>query len=359
MNCCHDEKPLRMTILQNPRIIEGTFIAKPACEKKCDKCKNREASKGSYLKKIVFVTTLLFAGISTYAQEATVKSFSEDPFNHPLLPLYVLSVAIGIVIILVLIVALYLVKILNVFVSLAEKERALKLGLEYKKEPSWWDKLSEKLNASVPIENEKSIDLGHNYDGIRELDNHLPPWWKWLFIGTVIWGVIYLFVFHVVNTLPLSGEEYSNELITAEKAIQKLRASQPQEQIDENTLEFTNDAALIANGKAVFISNNCGTCHRNDGGGNSIGPNLTDNYWIHGGNIKNIFNTIKVGVVEKGMPAWGKLMSPKDVRDVTFFVMSLKGSNPIDAKAPQGELFESQPVSKPVAGDTTKSQALL
>ncbi len=361
MNCCQDKKPLRMTMLQNPRIEEDKPIAKTVCEKQCDKCKNNEAKKDSLLKKFAAVTVFLLLGISSYAQEASIssKSFSDDPFNHPLLPLYALSIAIGIVVLLVLVVALYMVKILNVFVTQAEKERALKLGIVYKKEPSWWATLTDKLNASVPLENEKTIDLGHNYDGIRELDNHLPPWWKWLFIGTVIWGVIYLVMFHVVGTLPLSEEEYNNELIASEKAIQKLRASQPQEQIDENTIEFTNDVTLIANGKAVFMSNNCGTCHRNDGGGNSIGPNLTDNYWIHGGSAKNIFSTIKMGVVEKGMPAWGKLMSPKDVRDVTFFVMSLKGSNPIDSKAPQGELFESAPPSNPVPSDTTKTQALL
>ena len=88
------------------------------------------------------------------------------------------------------------------------------------------------------------------------------------------------------------------------------------------------------------MNNNCGSCHRNDGGGNTIGPNLTDDYWIHGGEVKNVFATIKNGAVEKGMPAWGKSMKPEDVRDVTFFVMSLRGTNPENAKGPQGELFK-------------------
>jgi len=357
MNCCQEEKPQRMTMLQELTPQEGQAILKSDCRKKCDDCKNAEAEKkdkGS--KKIISILSLLFFSTYAFAQEpGAAKSFSDDP----LFPLYMLSVALGIVVLLVIVVAFYILRILNVFVAQAEQERALKLGITYKKEPSWWIKLNEKLNASVPVEREESIDLGHNYDGIRELDNHLPPWWKWLFIGTIIWGAIYLLVFHVAGTLPLSEEEYTNEVVTAEKAIQKLRTSQPQELIDENTLEFTNDASLIAQGKEVYTSNNCQTCHRIDGGGNGIGPNLTDNYWIHGGSTKNIFNTIKIGVVEKGMPAWGKLMSPKDVRNVTFYVMSLKGSNPPDAKAPQGDLFEPAPTKQPTPSDTVKTQALL
>ena len=87
---------------------------------------------------------------------------------------------------------------------------------------------------------------------------------------------------------------------------------------------------------------NCVPCHRKDGGGNTIGPNLTDNYWLHGGAVKNVFSTVNDGFVEKGMPAWGKTMSQGDVRDVTFFVLSLQGTNPADAKAPQGEPMEQK-----------------
>ncbi|MFZ5999589.1 MAG: c-type cytochrome, partial [Bacteroidota bacterium] len=165
--------------------------------------------------------------------------------------------------------------------------------------------------------------------------------------------LIYLVVYHVTNNLPLSRDEYENELTQAAEQAKILQASQPQEVIDANTLEYKADKDLIANGQKVFMSNNCGSCHRNDGGGNGIGPNLTDNYWIHGGLVKNIFTTIDKGVVEKGMPAWGKVMSPKDVRDVAFFVMSLQGTNPPDAKAPQGDLFK--PETAPA--DTTQTVA--
>lgn len=208
-----------------------------------------------------------------------------------------------------------------------------------KQKVSWWQKFWLEINATVPVEKEQDLDLGHDFDGIRELDNHLPPWWKGLFYATIVWGVVYLIAYHVTDTLPLSIGEYQAELSQAEEDARILRASQPAEVIDENTLAYTPDETILTHGKAVFISNNCASCHRNDGGGNTIGPNLTDEYWLHGGSVKNIFSTINKGVLEKGMPAWGKVMSPKDVRDVTFFVISLKGTNPPDGKAPQGELY--------------------
>jgi cytochrome c oxidase cbb3-type subunit 3 len=219
-----------------------------------------------------------------------------------------------------------------------------------------WQRFSQKVNASVPVEQEKEIELDHNYDGIKELDNHLPPWWKWLFYGTIGWSAVYIFVFHLSGSLPLSGEEYQIELAEAEERSRALRANQPTASIDENALEYSADAALIQKGKNVFESNPCGSCHRNDGGGNTIGPNLTDEYWIHGGDIKSIFNTVKNGAVDKGMPAWGKAMSLQDVRDVTFYILSLQGTNPPNGKAPQGEVYKQ---TTSIKSDSTRTQASL
>jgi cytochrome c oxidase cbb3-type subunit III len=221
---------------------------------------------------------------------------------------------------------------------------------------SLWQRFSQKMNASVPVDQEKNIELDHSYDGIKELDNHLPPWWKWLFYGTIGWAAVYIIVFHFSNSLPLSLEEYRAEIAQAEEQARKLKSAQPEPSIDENNLLYTADAAIIEKGKLVFNNNPCGSCHRNDGGGNTIGPNLTDEYWIHGGDIKNIFNTIKNGAVDKGMPAWGKAMSPQDVRDVSFYIMSLQGTNPPNGKAPQGEIFKQ---TTSVQSDSTNSQASL
>lgn len=302
----------------------------------------------------VLAMTITFGG---FAQETAVvaPAFWDDPINHPMLPFYIVTLFMFVVVVVVGIVAIYLIKILNMMSEQAEREKSKKLGVAYTAKETWWDKFVQKVNASVPVEQEKEIVLDHNYDGIRELDNHLPPWWTWLFIGTIGFAAIYIVVFHFTDALPLQEQEYQNELTVAEEKSRKFRASQPQATIDENTLVYAADAAIIAKGKEVFLSNNCGSCHRNDGGGNTIGPNLTDNYWIHGGDVKKVFQTIKNGVIEKGMPAWGKAMSPQNVMDVTFFVMSLQGTNPANAKAPQGELFAPEPI----APDSTKTQASL
>ena len=305
------------------------------------------------------IALLLLLPAVSFAQTAApeTKSFWVDPFNNPLLPLYIVTALVFITILLVLIVAINMLQILNLLVRKAAEEKAAREGKAYVPTATLWEKFWMQLNASVPIEEEKSIELNHNYDGIRELDNHLPPWWKWLFYGTIIWGFAYLIMYHVTFSLPLSTEEYNNQLAEADAVKKAFLASQPTSVIDENTLVYNADAEIIAKGKKVFVGNNCQSCHRDDGGGNMVGPNLTDDYWIHGGTIKQIFTTIKTGVVEKGMPAWGKLMSPQDVRDVTFFVMSLHGTNPPNPKAPQGNLFK--PEAQAPSADTTQTHALI
>jgi cytochrome c oxidase cbb3-type subunit 3 len=256
------------------------------------------------------------------------------------MPLYALSLFAVIVAILVVVVCFSLLRVLNVLVNLTEKERADKQGIAYVPRATFWQQLVQKANASVPLAQEQDIDMGHDFDGIRELDNHLPPWWKWLFAGTAVWALAYLIVYHLYGNLPLQHEEYDQEVAMADQQMRARKAAQPVEDIDVNTLKYTADAAILEKGKGVFSNNNCGSCHRADGGGNTIGPNLTDAYWLHGGGIQNVFNTIKTGVVEKGMPAWGKTLRPQDVRDVAFYVMSLQGSNPANGKAPQGEIFQ-------------------
>jgi cytochrome c oxidase cbb3-type subunit 3 len=259
-----------------------------------------------------------------------------------LLPFYSLVAFIFVIIILVIAVSIVLIRTMNLFIAQMEKQRAEKLGQAYLPEPSWLTKVWDNLNAAVPVSQEKDIELDHDYDGIKELDNHLPPWWKWLFYLSVVWAIVYFAAYHISYSLPLSREEYENEVAQATASQQKFLASQPKAVIDESTLVYIPDATILEKGKGVFVRNACGSCHRNDGGGNAIGPNLTDEYWLHGGGIKNVFTTIKTGVVEKGMPAWGKSMSPGDVRDVAFFVLSLQGTNPANAKASQGELYKPE-----------------
>ena len=304
------------------------------------------------MKKILLTTAASVLSIQAISQapESSTRGFLDDP----MLPFYIVAAAVLLLLILVTAVALYVFRVLKYLTAEASRQKAQAAGRTYAPPVSWWSRFIQKMNASVPVEHEHDIELDHSYDGIAELDNHLPPWWKWLFYGTIGWAVVYMIVFHITDTMPLSQEEYHQELAMAEEEVKKFQASQPQAIIDENTLTYTDDATTIENGKTIFLGNNCGGCHRNDGGGNTIGPNLTDEYWLHGGEIKNVFLTIKNGAIEKGMPAWGKSMSAQDVRDVTFFVMSLQGTNPPEAKGPQGEFFKQELIPK---SDSLRTQA--
>jgi cytochrome c oxidase cbb3-type subunit III len=302
-------------------------------------------------------TSILTLGLplTSFAQAASEPTFLSDPFSHPMTPFYVIVSLISIVILLIAFVAFSIIRVLNTLSQSIERERAVQLGVEYKPVPTFWDRFTQKANASVPVENEKSIVLNHNYDGIRELDNHLPPWWTYLFYATIVWSVVYIFVYHFSGSLPLPAKEYQDELAEAEVVRKNYLATQPQVAIDENTLTYSVDAAIITKGKEIY-SINCSPCHKQDGGG-SIGPNLTDAYWLHGGDVKNVYATIKNGVPEKGMVSWSAVLSPEQIRDVSFFVLSLQGSKPVGAKGPQGTAAE--PVVPEVKNDSTKTQASL
>ena len=310
------------------------------------------------MKRILLILCGTLVAASSFAQEKSPagKSFLDDPVSHPMLPYYVIIGLLIISIIVLVVVSVYVLSVVKMVNEQINRQKAEKLGVVYVPSPGWWSKFAQSMNASVPVEQEKNIELDHSYDGIKELDNHLPPWWKWLFYGTIGWAIVYVVIFHFSASLPLPEEEYQIEIAQAEEEARQLKARQPQVAIDESNLQFTADPAMIEKGKTVFSNNPCGSCHRNDGAGNTIGPNLTDEYWIHGGDVKSIFNTIKNGAVDKGMPAWGKAMSQQDLRDVTFYILSLQGTNPLDAKAPQGELFKE---TTSVKTDSTKIQASL
>lgn len=216
---------------------------------------------------------------------------------------------------------------------------------------AWWDRVWQKANYRVAIEEEESILMDHNYDGIRELDNHLPPWWKGLFYLSILFAFGYLIVYHVSGSAPLSAEEYAIAMEQAEDARLARLASQPEAQIDEANVEAVTEAALLAEGKTIF-ARNCAQCHKDLGQG-GIGPNLTDAYWLHGGTMPDIYRTIKVGVQEKGMVPWEGVLSPGQIQNVASYILSLQGSNPPNAKAPQGELYVPAPAEEEAPTDST------
>ncbi|MGN6648102.1 MAG: cbb3-type cytochrome c oxidase N-terminal domain-containing protein [Cytophaga sp.] len=186
---------------------------------------------------------------------------------------------------------------------------------------------------AVPIEREHEIMLDHNYDGIIELDNNLPTWWLYLFYATVVFAVVYFSYFTVMKYGDNQTQEYEQEILAAAEEM-KLHASK----VDENSATMLTDAAALKEGKILF-DENCAACHGKLGEG-GVGPNFTDAYWLHGGDIKSVFKTIKYGVPEKGMIAWQTQISPVQIQQAASYILSLKGTNPPNAKAPQGELVK-------------------
>jgi cytochrome c oxidase cbb3-type subunit 3 len=213
--------------------------------------------------------------------------------------------------------------------------------------------------------------LDHDYDGIRELDNDLPRWWVWLFVITIIWGVLYLLYFHVLGVGYLSGDEYLREmnpnymrlearhhrflgilpeyhspfydpvrdhLIQGPQARPAVAYVEQSRESDTSTYVALSDEASVKAGLTIFQTK-CATCHGKLGEG-GIGPNLTDDYWLHGAGISNIYKTVKYGAPAKGMLSWRLELQPQQILQVASFVMTMHGSNPPNPKAPQGELVK-------------------
>ena len=220
---------------------------------------------------------------------------------------------------------------------------------------AWWSNLDKNIfTRAVPVEKEADVLLDHDYDGIRELDNALPPWWKWGFYFTVVVAVIYLFNFHVFGTGKNPEQEYAAEMAEGRRQ-EELYKARTKDLVDENNITLA-DAAGIAAGKAIFTQS-CVACHAADGGG-GIGPNLTDDYWLHGATMNDIYKTIKIGYPEKGMQSWQSMYNPGQIRDLASFVKSLHGSKPANPKAPQGDLVSATAApaapAAPAATDSTK-----
>jgi len=195
----------------------------------------------------------------------------------------------------------------------------------------WWSR----FNKFKPIAEEKSLELDHEYDGIRELDNRLPPWWLYGFYLTIIFAVVYLWRYHVAYSAPLSKQEYEISVKNADEKVKNYLAKKG-ETIDENTVTVLTDAADLEAGKQIFKTS-CMACHKENGAG-MVGPNLTDDYWLHGGTIKNMFKVIKYGY--NAMPQWQTSYSNKQIAQVASYVKSLHGTHPPDAKPAEGTLFK-------------------
>ena len=208
--------------------------------------------------------------------------------------------------------------------------------LQEKKNSNWFMNLYKKLAGGKPIEEEGEIILDHNYDGIKELDNSLPPWWLYAFYGTIIFAVVYLVRYHIFEG-PNQVTEFETEMAQAELDIEEYKKT-AKGLVDMNTVTLLTDASDLSAGKAIFDIN-CVACHMADGGG-GIGPNLTDSNWILGGGIKNVFKTINEGGRDgKGMISWKATLKPLEMAQVASYLLKFEGTTPANPKAPEGDIW--------------------
>lgn len=278
---------------------------------------------------LLFVLANLFS-LSTLAQDVA-------GVDKPLIQLndntvYFLTFIVFVMFVIVLILFNALNKLLNGL----KDEVSIEKKVEEVHKPSVLEVISQKLTDVVPLEKEEDLLFDHEYDGIRELDNNLPPWWKWMFYISIVFAVVYLFHFHIFKTGELSIAEYNTEMRVAEANVAAYLKTKA-DNVDETSVFVVSDANRLASGHKIWTKN-CISCHNEDGSGN-IGPNITDKYWIHGGDIKSIFKTIKYGVTEKGMQSWKAQLSPVQMQDVSSYILTLQGTNPENPKEPQGELY--------------------
>jgi len=205
-----------------------------------------------------------------------------------------------------------------------------------KKSDDVFTRLFKTLTRSNRTGKEKDVMLDHNYDGIHELDNIMPPWLQMILYTSIIFAFVYLLVYHVYDLGKLPQDEYKQELMVAQQQ-QEERLKLVGASVDESSVKQLTDQASLSIGQTTFLGR-CSACHGQKAEG-AVGPNLTDNYWLHGGSVNDIFKTVKYGVPAKGMVPWQGVLKPEEMQDVVSYVMSIHGSNPPNAKEPQGVLY--------------------
>ncbi|MFT3845257.1 MAG: cbb3-type cytochrome c oxidase N-terminal domain-containing protein [Lacibacter sp.] len=296
------------------------------------KWQNMQLKNSGVIKTIAGIAVLLSPALASAQDAAAPVAETSSVAGLTTTTFYLLVSVIAVELLVVLLLGLFVMKFLskqNVYVA----QTAGAAGAAAPAKLTWW----ERFNGFRPAEQESNIDLGHDYDGIRELDNKLPGWWLWGFYLTIIVGIIYFYRYEVSHKGLSSKEQYEVAVKDAE-AKQKAFLEKAGNNVDENTVTVLTDAAAISAGKANFIKT-CATCHGNEAQGN-IGPNLTDDYWIHGGSIQDVFKSIKYGWPDKAMQSWKDQYSPLQIQQLASYIKSVRGSNPAGAKEKQGELYK-------------------
>jgi cytochrome c oxidase cbb3-type subunit 3 len=305
---------------------------------------------------LLLTSSLLLASQSLMAQDSTNAAAKSTIPNYGGLSSTTFYLLV-IVFITELIIILFLAFFIRRFSAdlLPQKQKTPARERKFK---NWWSKIDKKLlTRAIPVEQEADVMLDHDYDGIKELDNPLPPWWKYGFYVTIGVAVVYLLIFHVFGIGKNPTQEYNAEMDKA-RIEKELYDANNKDKIDENNVHMA-DAAGLAQAKVIFEAK-CFVCHGKLGEG-GVGPNLTDNYWLHKGSLNDIYKSIDNGYPDKGMQSWATEFSPKVISYLASYVKTLHGTNPPNAKAPQGDLYvdSSSPSvatdsSGSVKGDTSK-----
>lgn len=322
---------LAIAILANVVSGVASMIREKLKEEKLAKTLTENKEKGNTGAYLTMLVVALFLSITSFAQDAVAEAVVDTTINGLSRSTFYAIISVIAIEILIMVVLIMQLKSL---LRLNQKEKPAKVIVHDELKLSWW----ERINKSTSIAHEKEIDLDHEYDGIRELDNRIPPWWKLAFLSTIIFAFVYLWRYHVVKSAPLQIEELQIALQEGEDKKQAYLAKSAGN-VDENTITML-DAAGIEAGKTLF-SQNCPACHGAAGEGAAVGPNLSDEYWIHGGSLPDVFKSIKYGWPEKGMRSWKEDFSPLQMAQITSYIQSIQGSNPPNAKEPQGEKFNA------------------
>lgn len=307
---------------------------------------------------ILSTGALLVTAVGAFAQEAATEAAAPaqpNSFNWAYNNIFLILAAIVVILTL-----LMLYRVMGLMIEMQRAKFIQEHGLEAAEKAnmlqseSVWRKLYKSMTKATPIEKEQDIDLGHDYDGIRELDNSLPPWWVWMFYLTILFSGVYMWWYHWSDNGPDQIKEYEMAMEEGQK-VKDAYLAKMADAINENSVTAATAAADLDAGKATFKTY-CAACHLETGAG-SVGPNLTDEYWIHGGGIKNVFKTIKYGVPAKGMISWKDQLRPSEMKNVASYILTLQGTNPPGAKAAQGDIWkEEADAATPAAADTIQTK---
>ncbi len=302
-------------------------------------------------KRIVLLILSWVAGISLFAAETAEATTTAAPVKTGFSFQDLIIIATVFLIAITAFFIIYQLSVMRMQMQLLQKILVTKDPKAVLDNGTWLERFSKKFIGLKPMEMEGELIMEeHEYDGIVELKNGMPPWLQAFFLVTVIFAVSYWTYYMVLEAGPDQYQEYQIQVDKANKDKEE-RNKLFTNSIDENNVEMSTDEADLSRGKDIFIEN-CASCHKADAGGDS-GPNLTDEYWIHGGGIKNIFKTVKVGYVEKGMRSWADVLNPLQIKQVSSYVLSLQGTNPAGAKSPQGELWTEESATS----DSTSTQS--